>query len=75
MGMLIGGCRFEGSKPSNCTNFGGTQIYHNGSVKKTQIRGGKSVWTGSGDVWVIYKKGDSGKHIFEISGKLQECVK
>ena len=74
MTTSIGKCRFEGSKPSRGLNSGGLQIYHNGSVRKTGIRGGKNVWSGSGDVWVIYNnRRDVGNQIFEISGKVQEC--
>ena len=75
MGMSIGGIRFEGNRPSNCTSYGGMQVYHNGSVKKTGSRGGKSVWTGSGDVWVIFPSNQVGKHIFEVSGTVQTGVK
>jgi len=61
MGAIIGKCRFEGNRPSNCLNYGTLQVYHNGTVKKTGSRGGENVWKGSGDVWVIYKnKGDVG---------------
>jgi len=74
MSTIIGKCRFEGRKPSNCLNYGTLQIYHNGTVKKTGTRGSKNVWAGSGDVWVIYnKKSDVGNQIYEVSGKVQEC--
>ena len=47
---------------------------HNGSVKITTIRGGVNVWTGNGDVWVIYKNSrEVGKHVFEVSGTVQTC--
>ena len=74
MGESIGKCKFEGSRPSRGTNYGGLQVYHNDGVKITSSRGGKKVWTGNGDVWVVYNnKRDVGNHIFEVSGKVQEC--
>jgi len=74
MGAIIGKCRFEGNRPSNCMNYGTLQVFHNGTVKKTGTRGSKNVWKGSGDVWIIYKnKRDVGNQIFEVSGKVQEC--
>lgn len=39
-----------------------------------RTRGGVNVWTGSGDVAVIYKnRSEVGKHLFEVSGTVQQC--
>ncbi|MBC8147998.1 MAG: hypothetical protein H8E98_08460 [Bacteroidetes bacterium] len=74
MGHIIGKCRFEGNKPSKSFSYGSLQIYHNGTVKRTGTSGSKNVWSGSGDIWVIYKKkSDVGNQIFKVSGKVQEC--
>lgn len=74
MGATIGKCRFTGNRPPKCTNYGTLQIYHSSDFKKSGTSGGKNVWSGSGDVWVIYKsKRDVGKQIFKVSGKVQEC--
>lgn len=74
MGTIIGKCRFDGNRPSKATHRGGLEVMHNGSVKITTIRGGVNVWTGNGDVWVIYKNSrEVGKHVFEVSGTVQTC--
>jgi len=74
MGYSIGKCSFNGTRPSQGTTRGGIQVLHNGTVKITQTRGGVNVWTGSGDVAVIYKnRSEVGKHLFEVSGTVQQC--
>ena len=74
MGYIIGRCTFSGTRPSQGTIRGGLEIMHNGGVKITSIRGGVNVWTGSGDVWVIYRSSrEIGKHVFEVSGSVQTC--
>jgi hypothetical protein len=74
MGYLIGKCKFNGKKPSKGTTRGGIYVLHNGTVEVTQTRGAVNVWTGSGDVAVILREArEVGKHIFEVSGSVQEC--
>lgn len=74
MGYSIGRCSFSGTKPSQGTNIGGLYVLHNGTVKITSHRGTLQVWTGSGDVVVIYRnRMEVGKHLFEITGNVQEC--
>ena len=72
----IGSCTFKGKKPTKINVVGNMEIYHNGSVKNTQVSGGKNIWTGDGDVWVIFKSNEaSRKNEFRIDGKVQECLK
>jgi hypothetical protein len=74
MGYSVGRCSFKGTRPSRGTTRGGIQVLHNGTVKITKIRGGVNVWTGSGDVAVIYTNSrEVGKHLFEVTGSVQEC--
>lgn len=74
MGYSIGKCSFSGTRPSQGTTRGGINVLHNGTVKITQTRGGVNVWTGSGDVAVIYNnRSEVGKHLFEVSGNVQQC--
>ena len=52
------------------------EIYHIGSVKKHSSSRGKNIWTGSGDVWVIYRSNEASiKNEFRIDGKVLECLK
>lgn len=74
MGYNVGKCNFSGKRPSHKTIRGGIEVLHNGTVKITSIRGGKNIWTGSGDIAVVYKVNrEVGKHLFEVSGIVQEC--
>ncbi len=52
--MTIGRCTFEGKQPKTIVSIGGVKIYHNGTMKCTGTSGGVNVWTGNGDVWVIF---------------------
>ena len=73
MGYSVGKCIFNGTRPSQGTSRGRIYVLHNGTVKTTQTRGGVNVWTGSGDVAVIYKdRREVGKHLFEVTGSVQE---
>ena len=59
-----------------CISSGGMQIYYNGSVKNTGSSGGKNIWSGDGDICVVYnKKNQIGNQIFRVSGKVQDCTK
>jgi hypothetical protein len=50
------------------------QYYHNGKVRRTRIEGGKDVYTGDGDVWVIFKSPEvARKTIFRVTGNVQTC--
>ena len=76
MGWSKGPCRFDGSSMSKAINYGGMQIYYNGSVKKTGTSGSKNIWSGDGDICVVYsQKNQIGNQIFKVSGKVQECTK
>ena len=76
VGWSYGSCSFDGKRPSKSFSFGSLQIYHNGSVKKTGTRGTKQIWSGDGDVCVVYiRKQDIGNQIFKINGSVQECTK
>ena len=71
-----GNCYFKGTRPSKRVDHGSMQIYHNGSVKRTATRGGKNVWSGDGDICVVYiRKEQIDNQIFETDGSLQECTK
>ena len=75
-GWSKGSCSFKGSTPSHSFSYGSLVIYHNGTVKKTGTSGSKNVWSGSGDICVIYrKKSDIGKQIFKTNGNVQQCFK
>ena len=40
----------------------------------SSIYGGKNIWSGSGDVWVIFNNAqDAQKNEFKINGKVQIC--
>ena len=76
MGWSYGVCSFKMSRPSRSILSGGITVYHNGSVKITGTIGVKKVWSGNGDVCVVYtQKRDIGKHIFKVSGEVEECTK
>ena len=76
MGWSKGPCSFDGSYMSKAINHGGMQIYYNGSVRSTGTSGGKQIWSGDGDICVVYsQKSQIGKHIFKVSGTVQECTK
>ena len=50
------------------------QYYHNGNVRRTKIEGGKDVYTGDGDVWVIFKSPEvARKTLFRVTGNVQTC--
>ena len=73
-GMNIGKCKFIGKKPSSSNIAGLMQYYHNGNVKRTKIEGGKDVYTGIGDVWVIFKSREvAEKTVFRVTGNVQIC--
>ena len=73
-GFSIGKCSFKGNKPSHGSTRDRLYVLHNRTVKITQTRGGFSVWTGNGDVAVIYKcPSEVGNHIFEVTGSVQQC--
>ena len=74
MGYSVGKCNFSGTRPSQGTTRGRINVLHNGTVKITGTRGGINIWTGNGDVAVIYKdRSEVGKHLFEVSGTVQQC--
>ena len=70
----IGKCKFSGQKPKSSNIVGRMQYYHNGKVRRTRIEGGKDVYTGDGDVWVIFKSPEvARKTIFRVTGNVQTC--
>lgn len=71
---VIGRARFTGEQPPQCTNYGGMQIFHNGSLRKSYISDGVTYWEASGNVWVLYNRAEQvGKHKFTVkNGSLQE---
>jgi hypothetical protein len=74
--MNIGRCTFEGKQPTTIVSTGSVTIYHNGTMKCTGTSGGVNVWTGNGDVWVIFSDSkDISKFKFITNGKVQTCVK
>ncbi len=75
MAIIIGKCRFEGKKPSSTKIYGRMTIYHSGDVKRTGTSGAKTIWKGTGDVWVIFKsRQDVDKNEFRVTGKVQTCM-
>jgi hypothetical protein len=74
--MSIGRCTFEGKQPTTIVSTGTLTIYHNGSMKRTGTNGGVNIWSGNGDVWVIFSDSkDISKFKFITNGKVQTCVK
>lgn len=74
MGFTVGKCKFEGTPPKQSTSHGRVVVYHNGTVRITGTSGSKSVWSGSGDIFVIFRSGgEIGKHEFKVTGKVQIC--
>ena len=73
----VGSCRFEGSSINTSTKFGSEiTIYYKGNIRNSGTSGSKKVWTGSGDICVVYhKKSAIGQHIFKVNGTIQECTK
>jgi hypothetical protein len=70
----IGSCKFVGDRPQRQAQIGSLVYYHNGSVKKTKYEGGKDIYTGSGDVWVIFKSRQLvDKTLFRVQGQVQVC--
>lgn len=73
-GHNIGKCKFNGKKPKTSNIVGRMQYYHNGNVRRTKIEGGKDVYTGDGDVWVIFKSPEvARKTLFRVTGNVQTC--
>ena len=73
-GMSIGRCKFVGKKPGNGNIVGRMEYYHSGNVKRTKIEGGKNIYTGDGDVWVIFKSREAAeKTVFRVTGNVQTC--
>lgn len=75
---MIGKCKFEGQQPGKGTSLligSDVQLYHNGSFKRTLIEGGVDIYTGDGDIWIIYKNSNArSKYKFKSSnGKTQSC--
>jgi len=74
MGTSIGRCRFEGSQPRNCSHSGNITYYHGGDVRRTQTSGSKNIYTGTGDVWVIFRaREDAANTVFRVTGNVQTC--
>ena len=74
MGFSVGRCSFDGHRPSSNSSYGTVTVIHNGTVKITGSSGIKSVWTGTGDVYVIFGRSeDVGKHEFRVTGTVQTC--
>ena len=71
-----GNCHFKGPRLQKSFSHGSMQIYYNGSVKRTATRGGKNVWSGDGDICVVYIRAEQiGNQIFESFDSVQECTK
>lgn len=73
----FGSCQFKGNSMNTSTKFGGEiTIYYKGNIRNSGLIGGKKVWTGSGDICVVYhKKSAIDQHIFKVNGSVQECTK
>lgn len=70
----IGTCKFVGKQPRSSNVVGRMQYYHDGSVKRTKMEGNKDVYTGNGDVWVIFKSREAAaKAVFRVTGNVQIC--
>ena len=74
MGFSVGRCSFDGNIPSSNTSYGTVRVLHNGTVKITGSSGIKRVWTGTGNVYVIFgRPEDVGKHEFRVTGDVETC--
>jgi hypothetical protein len=70
----IGSCKFLGQQPKLSAIIGQMTYFHNGTVKRTRYEGQKDIYTGSGDVWVIYKSRTmADKTVFRVQGQVQVC--
>jgi hypothetical protein len=69
----IGRCSFWGSRPAGGSRqVGNVEIF--GNVRQSGSRGNVTIWSGSGDIWVIYRDPrDVGRHQFRVSGNVQTC--
>lgn len=74
MGFSIGKCSFDGIRPSNTSSYGTVTVIHNGTVKTTGSSGIRTVWEGTGDIYVIFGRFDDiGKHEFRVRGEVHTC--
>ena len=70
----IGSCKFLGQQPKLSAIVGQMTYYHNGTVKRTRYEGQKDIYTGSGEVWVIFKsRAMADKTVFRVQGQVQVC--